>query len=292
LLVSFKPASTTGQPPDQEELYKAFIGPKNQDYYLRHFSRFDSNRKAGASWHWPAFFVTFYWFLYRKMWIHAVVYFFLPYLVMFALGIAGGALGESGSRTIGLAYLLYLAATFLIPPMYANAFYYKHCKEKISDTSSTTHDHQRRLGELSGKGGTSNVALIFVLIFVFIAVIGILAAIAIPAYQDYTARAHTSEALTVGGKAANSVADYYNQRHEVPDDLAQAGFTAQIPPSVMDLSLNSQNGIVTITMANPPIKGKTILLIPSLDSNNRVAWTCSSREIEDKYLPPQCRQQK
>lgn len=280
------------QPHSQEALYKAVIGPKNQDYYLRHFARFDRDGRVGATWHWPAFFVTFYWFLYRKMWIHAAVYFFLPYLVMFALGMVGGVLGESGKSTIGIAYLVYVAATFLIPPMYANAFYYKQCKEKISDTSLTTHDYQRQLGELSGKGGTSNAALIFVLIFVVIAFIGILAAIAIPAYQQYTTRAHTAEALTVGGKAADSVADYYDQRHEVPDDLAQAGFTAQLPPSVTDLSLNSQNGILTITMANPPIQGKTILLVPSLDSNNRVVWTCSSREIEDKYLPPQCRQKK
>lgn len=280
------------QLPNQEALYRAVIGPKNQDYYLRHFARFDRDGGISATWHWPAFFVTFYWFLYRKMWIHAAVYFFLPYLVMFALGMVGGVLGESGASTIGIAYLVYLAATFLIPPMYANALYYKHCKEKISDTSLTTHDYQRQLGELSGKGGTSNAALIFVLIFVVIAVIGILAAIAIPAYQDYTTRAHTSAALAVGGEAANAVADYYNQHQEIPDNLAQAGFAAQIPPSVMGLSLNSQNGIVTITMANPPIQGKTILLTPSLDSNNHVVWTCSSREIEDKFLPRQCRQKK
>ena len=68
-------------PRSADEFYKAAVGHKNQDYYLRHFARFDSNGKVGVSWHWPAFFVTFYWFLYRKMWLNALLYFFLSYLI-------------------------------------------------------------------------------------------------------------------------------------------------------------------------------------------------------------------
>ena len=74
-----------------EEYYKTIIGPKNQDYYLRQFSRFDDEGKAGASWHWPAFFVSFYWLLYRKMWLNALMYFIFPYLFLVLFGILGVA---------------------------------------------------------------------------------------------------------------------------------------------------------------------------------------------------------
>ncbi len=275
-----------------EEFYKAIVGPKNQDYYLSHFSRFDNHGKVSASWHWPAFFVTFYWFLYRKMWLNALIYFFLPYLVMIPLGIAAAVAGKSADTVIGIGYVLFLIAIFVLPPIYANALYYKHCKKKIVEAGSSTRDLQRQLGELSGKGGTSNVVLIFVLVFAFIAFIGILAAIAIPAYQDYTTKARLTEAVTVGRNAADSVANYYNQHQEVPGSLEQAGFAAPIPPSVKELSVNNQNGTVIITMASAPISGKTFLLVPSLDSNNQIIWTCMSQEIQDKYLPQQCRHQK
>jgi len=73
--------------PDPEEFYRTVIVPKEQDYYLSRFAKFDGNGKAGASWHWPAFFVSFYWFLYRKMWFNALLYFLLPYIVLSILGI-------------------------------------------------------------------------------------------------------------------------------------------------------------------------------------------------------------
>lgn len=279
-------------PNNPDEFYKAIVGPKNQDYYLSQFSRFDSNGKVSASWHWPAFFVTFYWFLYRKMWLNALIYFFLPYLVMIPLGIAGAVAGNSADTVIGIGYVLFLIAIFLLPPMYANALYYKHCKKRITEASVSSQDLQRRLGELSGKGGTSNVALIFVLIFAFIAFIGILAAIAIPAYQDYTTKARMAGAVALGSNAADSVANYYYQHQEIPSSLEQAGFATPIPPAVKELSVNSENGTVIVTMASAPISGKTFLFVPSLDSNKKIVWTCMSQEIQDKYLPQQCRQQK
>lgn len=187
-----------------EDFYKAIVGPKNQGFYLRHFTRFDSDGNAGASWHWPAFFVTFYWFLYRKMWLNALIYFLLPYLVIIPVGIAAAMAGKSANTTIGIAYLLYFVGMIILPPMYANALYYRHCKKKISETRSSTHDKQRQLGELSGKGGTSNVVLIVVLVFAIIAMLGILAAVAIPAYQEYTTRVHMVQAAAVGTNAAES----------------------------------------------------------------------------------------
>lgn len=275
-----------------EEFYKAIIGPKNQDYYLRQFSRFDGNRNAGGSWNWPAFFVTFYWFLYRKMWVPALIYFFLPYLVMMPIGVIGGLAGKSvGPAIVGISYFLYLAGVLLLPPIYANAWYYKHCKKKIAETRASSRDAQRQLGELSARGGTSAVALVFVLVLALIAGIGILAAIAIPAYQDFTVRARMAEATAVGTKAAESVANYYYQHQEPPGTLAAAGFVAQLPPSIKEIGVNGKNGVVTVTMAARPIEGKTLLLVPSLDANMRINWKCLSHEIQDKYLPRDCRQQ-
>lgn len=279
-------------PSDPDELYKSIVGPKNQSYYLHHFSRFDDTGTTGASWHWPAFFLTFYWFLYRKMWRNAIAYFFLPYLVMIPLGIAAATAGKSAGTVTGIGYLLYLVGIFLLPPMYANALYYKHCKKKISEASASSHDLQRQLGELSGKGGTSNAALIVILVFAVVAIIGIMAAVAIPAYQDYTTRARLAEAATAGTNAAEAVANYYYQHQEVPNSLEQAGFVASLPPSIKEIGVNSQNAIVTITMVAAPIAGKSLLLVPSLDANKKIIWKCLSQDIQDKYLPPQCRQQK
>lgn len=272
-----------------EEFYRAAIGPKNQDYYLGKFLRFDSTGKARASWHWPAFFLTFYWFLYRKMWLNAALYFVLPYVALMLLGIVGAIGGKSADAVVGFTYVTFLAGLFLLPPLYANALYYRHCRQKIAEVRASSTDPQRQLGELSAKGGTSHVVLIIVLVLGFVATIGILAAIAIPAYHDYTIRARLLDAASLGNRAATSVANHIYRRREIPDSLEAAGFFATLPPSVKEIGMNSQNGVVIITMGVAPIADKSLLLVPSLDADNRIAWKCTSEDIPERYLPRECK---
>ena len=56
------------------ELYRAAIGPHGQDYYMRQFAKFDAHGKTGVSWHWPAYWATLNWLIYRKMWGWALAY--------------------------------------------------------------------------------------------------------------------------------------------------------------------------------------------------------------------------
>ena len=285
------PAQADGTVGD-EEFYKAVIGPKNQDYYLERFSRFDNDGKTSATWHWPSFLVTFYWLLYRKMWLNAVLYFFLPYAFFILVGIVGVVMGDAAGLLIGIAYLAFLAGIFIFLPMYANAYYYNHCKKVIATVRASSHDTQRQLGELSGKGGTSSIVIILLLIFTFVAFIGILAAVAIPAYQDYTTKARVTQGVIIGQEATESVGSFYDQYRTVPPSLEAAGFAAALPPAVKEIGIDNQTGTISISMAGGAVDGKSLQFVPSLDADNQIVWTCMSEEIQDRYLPQDCRQAK
>jgi Tfp pilus assembly protein PilE len=285
------PQGIAAASPSADEFYKAAIGPKNQDYYLNHFNQFDKNGKAGITWNWPALFVPFYWFLYRKMWLNALIYFFLPYIAILPIAVIAGVAGNSAEAVVNISIVLYFAALFLLPPMYANTLYYNHCNIKIREAQASSRDTQRQLGELKGRGGTSRIVWILALIFVFVFVVGILAAIAIPAYQQYTVRARTSQAIIIGNAAAESVETYYHQHRKIPTTLSAAGFSAPLPPSVKEVSVDNQTGAISITMASDPIAGQSFQLMPSVDANDQIIWKCMSVDIPEKYLPRQCRQQ-
>ena len=117
---------------DTAYLYRAAIGERSQDYYLRHFARFDGEGKAGTSWNWAAYWTTFNWLVYRRMWGWALAYVAaLLGLALLVFGVGKLVLNYSDTSAILLSLLL-LTAAFVVPGLYANAWFYTHCNEKIT----------------------------------------------------------------------------------------------------------------------------------------------------------------
>ncbi|MBZ0095853.1 MAG: DnaJ domain-containing protein [Sulfuricella sp.] len=165
------------QPSDSGDmgLYEAIIGEKNTAYYLAKFDQFDQQAPGlKASWNWPAFFCTAAWALYRKMY----GWFFAILGVSVILNVTEDA-GAPVSRFVTLAAM----AAFGV---YANSLYHGKVKEEIAAAQLTVRDEPKLLAYLRQKGG---VHLWVIWVFGLVCVIGILAAISLPAYQDYQKRA-------------------------------------------------------------------------------------------------------
>ena len=129
-------------------------------------------------------------------------------------------------------------------------------------------------------------------LMIVVAIIGILAAIAIPQYQDYTIRSKITEGLNLAAPAKLGVAETYASNGAFPADNAEAGLAATISSKYVQ-TLVVANGVITVTLqginSTIPIDGGTIVLTPNIDADEtRVDWTCSS-SLADKYLPANCR---
>jgi len=270
---------------DPRELYALAIGDKNRDYYLRRFEEFDrEGTKFG--WNWPAFFFTFWWLMYRKMWGKAALYFILPNII--AAGIGASAAVAPGFAVF--AYCAYLLGLFVIPPLISNGGYYRHCQKLIASARNTSNNPQAQFAVLARKGGTSNIALILVMVMAIVAGIGILAAIALPAYQDYTTRAKAMNALRYGKAAAAAVGEYYEAQRALPRSLAAVQFGPPLPPELQDVQLNTSNGTIRLVLSSGPVSGRTFQLVPSADAGGRVTWKCQAVDIKASLLPLECRQ--
>jgi len=160
---------------------------------------------------------------------------------------------------------------------------------------------------------TSNTQKGFTLIelMIVIAIIGILAAIAIPAYQDYTIRSQASEGLAMASAAKASISEYYATKGTWPTDTGNGsgalGWTAQ-PSGKYVSGISVTNGVITITYGGQSnaanLFGKTAVLTPGNTANGDVAWVCQNAPtvsnatfstapaagtIASKYLPSTCR---
>ena len=128
-------------------------------------------------------------------------------------------------------------------------------------------------------------------LMIVVAIIGILAAIALPAYQDYTKRAKVSEGLSLAAGAKTSVVEYFASVGSFPSTNSSAGL-----PTNTDISGNSVTsvtisgaGIITVIFDAAVYTGGagTIVLTPN-DNTGSVTWACTNT-MTNAIVPATCR---
>ncbi|ENV9944320.1 pilin [Neisseria gonorrhoeae] len=147
-------------------------------------------------------------------------------------------------------------------------------------------------------------------LMIVIAIVGILAAVALPAYQDYTARAQVSEAILLAEGQKSAVTEYYPNNGKWPADNGAAGVASSSSIKGKYVKeVKVENGVVTATMnssnVNKEIKDKRLSLWAKRE-NGSVKWFCGQpvtranagtdavtagkdKEIDTKHLPSTCR---
>jgi type IV pilus assembly protein PilA len=126
---------------------------------------------------------------------------------------------------------------------------------------------------------------------IVVAIIGILAAVALPAYQDYTVRARVSELVLAASQPKSTVAE----NAQLANALGGSGNGAviNIVGKVKAGSAVTADGVITVVGDKDQLgtaADLTITLTPALGAGGTVTWTCSTPNLADyKYVPAECR---
>ncbi len=148
-------------------------------------------------------------------------------------------------------------------------------------------------GSSSNAGGLSAGAIVgIVFACLFVLVIPIMAAIAIPAYQDYVVRSQVAEGLSLADGVKTGVAEFYGNMDHYPADNASASLAAPESISgnyVTGVAVRDGNILIQYgNKANATIAGKTLMLAPQA-SGGSIKWSCQNANLPKQYLPASCR---
>lgn len=134
-------------------------------------------------------------------------------------------------------------------------------------------------------------------LMITVAIVGILAAVALPAYQDYTIRAQVTEGVALASGAKAAVAEFQSNKGAFPADNAEAGLTTKGAEGKFVEKVEIADGVITATFgkqANTNLASETIELTPSVDATvGNIVWKCGSSMVggdKEKYLPSSCRE--
>jgi type IV pilus assembly protein PilA len=145
-------------------------------------------------------------------------------------------------------------------------------------------------------------------LMIVVAIIGILAAIAIPAYQDYTVRAQVTEGMNLAGAVETGVADYFANTGSFPTALSSVGISSS-PTGKYVSNVTLTGGAIVVTyglQANSNVLNQNLTLTPYTDGSQDIIWVCGAHTppagavliggvvagvttVKDKYLPQTCR---
>jgi len=130
-------------------------------------------------------------------------------------------------------------------------------------------------------------------LMIVVAIIGILAAIAIPAYSDYTERAKVSELVTMASACKGSVTEFYQSEGVFPTTNAEAGCNDTVTDKIQSITVSgtgATEGVITVLSNLSKATGNYILVgTPVSATDDSVQWDCSTSDIDEKFLPANCR---
>ena len=132
-------------------------------------------------------------------------------------------------------------------------------------------------------------------LMIVVAIIAILAAIALPAYQDFLKRSKVTEAVTAAGACKTSVAEYAAANNKLPADTAASGCSNTASQYVSGVAVTKGVIDVTLTGIGTGVDTKKLTLTPKKsggadagDGEDITAWACTT-DADKKFVPASCR---
>jgi type IV pilus assembly protein PilA len=254
---------------ENEPQWRTALGG-NADHYFKHFEKVSvSGRRWLPGWNSAAFVHSTAWLCYRRMYGWAFLNLAAPWILLFILiALPPGRDADTIAQALLAAYL---AAVFIVLPLFADSFYYRHLAARLA--------HAKPPSIWSGLAAGALAVAYFASVL----------AMVLPAYGDYTPRAKLSEGLLAASNARTGVTEFYAEHRRFPDAAEGARLVGEAGSArVQSIIWDPGARALVITMRDP-FPGKRLALRAVEQDGQLVSWKCGPIDIDRKHMPGSCR---
>lgn len=272
-------------------LFRIAVGP-SADYYGPRFLAFERDGRGSVAWHWPALFAPAVWAFYRKLWIPGLVFALLPLGGAYALQIVAPWFDESTWLWLACAALLTLVLPGISGAALANALLYRRVRrdiriaEREADTASQVASRVGGTTPVSPYAAAVLGSLAFALLF------GGVGPQLLDAYNEHAVRVKVVKALAGVAPIKEQVESAWLSFQRWPRPAVAMEIPARAGAVLFDeVAVDPATGRVKLAVGPsiPELGGKAIVLVPTVDREERVRWFCVPIGIPDRYLPEACK---
>lgn len=271
--------------------FRLAVGPA-ADYYVPRFLEYERIGRSLPSWNWASLWAPAVWSFYHKLWGAGLAFALWPIATMATFGVIDPYLDDSIVALLACAVALVWFVPGVVAALTANSLLYRKTRHLVRKAEGQTfwpEEAARLLGKCSPVAPGAAVLLggVATMIALLVAAPNLKTAVA-----DRVVRNHVAEALAALQPLQRQVEagwDRVTSSRILPNDEFDWQQGADLLGTV---SVSPENGRVRVALGPliPELKGRWILLAPTLDRDERVRWICVPVDIPARYLPQPCRQ--
>lgn len=269
---------------DKQSLYQAFIGKKNQSLYLKQWLLWDTSTTTfKCVWHWGAFFCTFYWLIYRKMWRYALIYSVVLLMIIVTTLLFGYHMGWFFYQTDYLLKLMLIFVMWVVMPCIAHFLYDHHAKNSIEVLEKASLSFDQKLQQLQKVGGTLSIFQMFLVIVVSLLFLMGNISVLYPVYQSSLIKSQLEKVQPFIIQLQQQV----EQASKLSEINQLEKINRELPPKIQSLKIGAQGDIQIYFQAEFGHQA-VILYIPEKQKGKILAWHCKAYNANVLMLPKVC----
>jgi hypothetical protein len=272
-------------------LYRLVLGPFAERWVPR-FLRYERDGRVGLRWHWPAFAFPALWAFYRKLWVPGAIFAALPLACAAAFRWFDPVLGDSAKVWLACAALAIWGFPGAVGALTASRMLFRRVQRDVQLAEAATD----RTDEVASMLCAHQRAVPWVALGLAFGTLGMLVRFGLPdierIYDQRVVRAHVAASVAAVAPLKRQVEEQWERTGSIPHRPDYEAVKAERGAVFLDkVEMSPTTGRVRLALgpAAGEASGKSLLLAPAVDADQRIHWYCIPIDVPARLLPEECR---